>query len=160
LQNCHFIFFLGPDRTGAQEGGGGGPGDQRRRCSGRREARPRHKTDRGDRDEHDGGLTSGGGRRSRPDFAVNRGGLVSAPAARAPVQGGGAAGRAQEAQGGAAGGLGRRRRLGVPFYGAVQGHARLAAAAMAASRMGPTGPAAGPARAGRADRVGPPGSAR
>jgi hypothetical protein len=28
----------------------------------------RHGTDRGDRDEHDGGLTSGGGRRQRPDF--------------------------------------------------------------------------------------------
>jgi hypothetical protein len=29
----------------------------------------RPKTGRGDRDEHDGGLTSGGGRRQRPDFA-------------------------------------------------------------------------------------------
>jgi hypothetical protein len=36
----------------------------------------RHKTGRVDRDEHDGGLTSGVGRRQRPDVAVNCGGLV------------------------------------------------------------------------------------
>jgi hypothetical protein len=72
------------------------------------------------------------------------------------VQGGGAAGRAQEAQGGAAGGLGHRRRLGVPFYGAVQGHARLAAAAMAARPDGPRrASAGGPGGPGWASRLGP-----
>jgi hypothetical protein len=69
----------------------------------------RHKTDRGDQDEHDGGLTSGGGQRSRPHFAVNRGGLV-----RARLQKGGGA-RLRSRGGGAAcaaggGALGRQSR--------------------------------------------------
>jgi hypothetical protein len=61
--------YLLPQAThiGAPGGGGGGPGGHGRRRSGRREARPRLETGRGDQGELDGGLTSGGGRRERLD---------------------------------------------------------------------------------------------
>jgi hypothetical protein len=58
--------------TGAPGGGDGGPGGHGRRRSGHRGARLRHKIERGGRDEHDGGLTSGGGRRQRPVFEGQR----------------------------------------------------------------------------------------
>jgi hypothetical protein len=85
----------------------------------------RHGTGRGDRDEHDGGLTLGGGRWQQPDFAGQRrrpgfggGGSVCA-------QGGGAsgtAGRRQAVQGRAT----RAARKGVaPFIGTRTGSRRL-----------------------------------
>jgi hypothetical protein len=71
-------YLLPQDQTaGAQEGGGGGPGGWWRRCSGRREARPRHKTDRVDQGELDDGAHRRGGRRNRPVFEVNAGGIFS-----------------------------------------------------------------------------------
>jgi hypothetical protein len=56
-------------RIGANRGGGG-PGVHGRRRSGHRGAELGHKTDRGGEDELDGGLTSGGRRRRRPEFEV------------------------------------------------------------------------------------------
>jgi hypothetical protein len=57
---------------GSNRGGvGGGPGGHGRRRSGHRWAELGHKIERVDRDEHDGGLTSGGGRRDRLAFQVN-----------------------------------------------------------------------------------------
>jgi hypothetical protein len=68
-------------------------GPLRRRRHGRREARPRLGTGRGDQGELDGMLTSGGERRERPDFCGQRrrlarsgggatGGALGAAAAR------------------------------------------------------------------------------
>jgi hypothetical protein len=92
-------YLLPQDQTaGAQEGGGGGPGGWRRRCSGRREARPRHKTDRVDQGELDDGAHRRGGRRNRPVFEGQRSAARSVPgaaAARALQHRGGARGEQQ-----------------------------------------------------------------
>jgi hypothetical protein len=139
------------DRTGQSKGGGsGGHG---RRHSGRLGAWMRCKTERGDREDRDDVLTSGGGRRNRPDFCGQRrrrGWFVSSPArqcggAACAAAGGGvtrprAAGRARPAGGGA---LYRGASPGTPAW-------KAAAAARPAAWLGPDGPwRAGPqARAG------------
>jgi hypothetical protein len=83
-------------------------------------ARLRCRMGRGDRDEHDWGLTSGGGRRSRPDFAVNRRRAGSV----GRLAGGGAACSGRCTRGGAAARARARATRGLPFYGAARGRAR------------------------------------
>jgi hypothetical protein len=88
VQNCHLIFFLRPDLAQAHRGGGGGPSGHGRRRSGHRGAELGHETDRGGEDELDGGLTSGGRRRLRPELKINRASSVRAPGAAALASGG------------------------------------------------------------------------
>jgi hypothetical protein len=118
-------------------------------------ARLRCRMGRGDRDEHDWGLTSGGGRRSRPDFAVNRrragsvGRLAGGGAACAA--GGGALGRRSRGQGRAV--AAHSRGFGPPLYGArVRGTpAQGGGGGFCPGRRrnaGPDGPRAGHSRAG------------
>jgi hypothetical protein len=136
---------------------------RRRRCSGELGARWRHKIERGGRDEHDGELTSGEGRRQRPE---NRGQLRRR---RRAWQGGGARAlrssrwrRRAAARQGAGGGLGRAGARGSLYRGAggrCPGHARPDGSAAAAARLlrptGPGGPRTGPERIGSGPRARP-----
>jgi hypothetical protein len=116
----------------------------RRRRHGRREARPRHKTDRGDQGELDGGLTSGGGRRERRESSSQRGGSASA------AQGAGAARQAATQ-----GGQGAR---GAAFIGArVRGLARQRRRPWSAAQPGVAGPQMGPGGPGAGRRRSEPG---
>jgi hypothetical protein len=149
MQNATLSSTSGQNEQGAT-GGGGGPGVHGRRRSGHRGAELGHKTDRGGRDEHDGGLTSGGGRRQRPIFGGQ-------PPAEARFSAGPAAAR----RGGNGSGFARlgneaaSRKVRAPFIGRES----LGGGAVQAGHGGglwpvagwaPPGQAAGPAWAGRA----------
>jgi hypothetical protein len=70
------IFNLQTERTGASTHRNLTPGASNPRASRQLGVWGRCKTERGDREDRDGVLTSGGGRRHRPDFAVNSGGSL------------------------------------------------------------------------------------
>jgi hypothetical protein len=166
----HPLPLDGPNR-GNQRGGGAFGGHGRRR-SGHEGPRLRHGTGRGDRDEHDGGLTSGGGIRQRPVFEGQRRRSLLFPAvyassSRAAALQGGGGGQLQEG-----GSLGRERaaqlgRLGLLNMGArggqpgqgrrrCPGHGRH----LASGWVGPAGPGGwagvgGPSRCGSSPRARP-----
>jgi hypothetical protein len=119
----------------------------------------RCKTERGDREDRDDVLTRMGDERNRLESKSQRRRISFQERRRCSTPGGAggsgcrAAACAQQGRRAAGGARGLGPAL---LWARARGHTRLAAAAMAAGRMGP----ARPARAGRADRVGPPGSAR
>jgi hypothetical protein len=150
-------------------GGGGGPGGHGCRRYGHRGAELGHKTDRRGEGELDGGLTSGGRQRQRPESLVNRGGAVWTARTAARRLAGARAGAAVQHG---------RRRAGSQGLGKTQCLARLALyrglapvrglAAMdvlavpamdTGQRLGPdglhTGALVGPDEMGRAFGLGP-----